>query len=202
MTFHKITKDFCILPGGADINPEIYNAKAHPRTHFYESLRFLDEQHIRNYHTAIKRSQPIIAICRGHQLVAALNGLKLIQHTNHAYGHDVLVKDLETGVFDSSVYTNSIHHQMVWTNNELCSKPNDGSHTDWEVVGYTSKLSTVFHGEIDNEYAHCIIEPEIMVYPEISCITCQFHPEMMDHDDKFQPCLDYLYSLIDTYIKS
>ncbi len=199
MTFGKITKDFCILPGGADISPEIYNVKAHPRTHFYESLRFLDEEHIRNYHRAVKRGQPIIAICRGHQLVAALNGLKLIQHTNHAYGHDVLVKNLETEVFDSSVYTNSCHHQMVWTNNELQGK---GKDSNWEVVGYTSKLSTVFHGEFDNEYAHCIIEPEIMVYPEINCIATQFHPEWMDHDNKFQPCLDYLYSLIDTYIKS
>ena len=171
MTFQKITKDFCILPGGADINPEIYGAKSHPKTCFYEGLRYLDHKHIQDYRNAIKKGQPIIAICRGHQLVAALNGLKLIQHTNHGYGNDVLVKNLETNVFDSSVFTNSCHHQMVWTNNLL--KDPDGN---WEVLGYTSKISTVFHGEVDNEYAHCIIEPEIMVYPKIKCITTQFHP--------------------------
>lgn len=195
MTFNKITKNFCILPGGADINPRIYDAKPHQKTHFYSILGFLDEQHINSYNKAIKEGRPIFAICRGHQLVAALNGLKLIQHTNHGYGHDVLVKNLETGVFDSSIYTNSIHHQMVWTNNKLIG-PN------WEVLGFTSKLSTVFHGEVDDEYAHCIVEPEIMVYPEINCITTQFHPEMMDYDDKFQPCLDYIYSLIDKYINN
>ncbi len=193
MDFYQMTKGFCVLPGGADINPEIYGSKQHPKTHWSEHLRANDEKHIAMYKAAIKKGIPIFAICRGHQLVGALNGLKLIQHTNHMYGHQVLVKNLENNAFDSSVLTNSCHHQMVWTNNELIG-PN------WEVLGFTSKISTVFHGEEDNEYAHCIVEPEIMIYPEIRCITTQFHPEWMHHGKDWTPCLDYLQLLIEKYI--
>lgn len=180
--------EFTVLPGGGDINPAIYGKKPHRSTHFHEAT---DKQHIQWYLDAIKKGKPIFGICRGHQLVAALNGLPLIQDTSHSGGHDIIAKNLETNIYDVSFWTNSCHHQMVWVNNELKTE-------EYEVLGFTSKLSKRFHGENDDEYKDCIIEPEIMVWPKLRAITTQFHPEWMS-GERYEDCLNYLEQVIDKY---
>jgi gamma-glutamyl-gamma-aminobutyrate hydrolase PuuD len=189
MSFLKVIKDFTVMPGGADINPELYGKKKHRTTSYNNTT---DRMQIANYEEAVRKGRPIFGICRGQQLVAAMNGLTLIQDTNHRQDHDVLVKNIENNTFDSSILTNTCHHQMVWTNNELIGD-------NFEVLGYTSQLSTIFHGEYDNEYAHCIIEPEIMWFPKVKALTVQFHPEWMSKEGKYKDCLEYLEKLINHY---
>jgi putative glutamine amidotransferase len=67
-----------VLSGGVDVDPQLYGERRHPETHdpqpsrdFFE-LMLLEE--------ALRRDLPVLAICRGHQLLNVFLGGKLIQH--------------------------------------------------------------------------------------------------------------------------
>jgi len=159
--------EFMIMPGGADINPLLYGKKDYKCHGFYPDS---DAKQIANYNKAIKEGRPIFGICRGQQLVAALNGLTLIQDMRQIYpgcGHKITVKDLETGLFDKEILVNHAHHQCVWTNNKLQGE-------NFEVFGYCH-LAKEHHYQED-EKIECFIEPEIMYFPEVKALCTQFHP--------------------------
>jgi gamma-glutamyl-gamma-aminobutyrate hydrolase PuuD len=199
MTLDIIDKAWLVLPGGSDINPAIYkkpNYKSYVSTH----SKYRDKQEIANYKKAIKQGRPILGICRGHQLISALNGLTLIQDMNHPVSHEIYVRDLKTDKFTKKVKVNSAHHQLVWTNNKL-----EGD--DFKVYGHCL-LSK--HHYYDLRVSPIVtIEPEIIHFPKINALGVQFHPEWMtpmphdmeffEYDDDsryYNPVLDYLKDLI------
>lgn len=67
-----------ILFGGTDINPQLYFEEALSTTDKPDDLRDRNECLLVAY--AIDVGQPIIGVCRGAQLLCALNGGKLDQH--------------------------------------------------------------------------------------------------------------------------
>ena len=78
--------DALVVAGGADVDPERYDAAPHPRTGGVRpdrdawELALLDE--------AARRDLPTLMICRGMQLEAARIGGALDQHTPEVVGHD------------------------------------------------------------------------------------------------------------------
>lgn len=185
----KLEKDgWLILYGGSDINPSIYG---HPNYRSYISNHSIkrDIQEIAEYTKAVKDGRPIFGICRGLQLISALNNLTLIQDMTHGGSHAILVEDLYDKKFNKVIYVNNAHHQLVWTNNEL-----EGD--NFKVYGYCN--SSPYHHYLEDIEIECKVEPEIIHFPNVKAIGTQFHPEWMSNNylDEAET-LDYLSDLID-----
>jgi gamma-glutamyl-gamma-aminobutyrate hydrolase PuuD len=182
-----LSKDFQVLPGGADINPEIYG-KSNFRSNISQYSMATDRQEIEMYKKAVKEGRPIFGICRGMQLTAAMNGLTLIQDLDHPHDHYINIRNLSSQEFDGTkVRTNSCHHQCVWTNNKI-----EG---DNFIVYGTASLSRVHHYQED-EKIFCTVEPEIMWFPEVRALTVQFHPEWFRDGGNYDNCEKYLTELV------
>jgi putative glutamine amidotransferase len=121
--------DGLCLSGGPDIDPMAYGADPHPRLGPTE--RHLDEFELALARAADERDMPVLAICRGAQLVNVSRGGTLHQHLPDVVGEsvehrqDVAAKEVTHPVTVSSrsrlgtilgrhwVHVNSFHHQAV-----------------------------------------------------------------------------------------
>lgn len=162
-----------VLEGGEDISPYLYGQLS---THSHAgapSSRDMKETIL--YHAARALSIPILGICRGHQLVAALNGGTLHQdiereckgrertRTSHIGRHGIIYyadwfEELMQSNPGGPRTVNSIHHQAVKdipTNATLLALADDG------VV-------------------------EALWYEDLHVLTVQWHPEMLGHDELFE----------------
>lgn len=79
--------DGLLLMGGTDINPARYRAEAAPETDTPDDDR--DEIEWRLIDQAMAKDLPILAICRGLQILNAHHGGTLVQHLPPGSGHDV-----------------------------------------------------------------------------------------------------------------
>jgi putative glutamine amidotransferase len=70
--------DGLILTGGLDVQPELYGAERHPSTDPARPDR--DAWELALFHGADERRMPVLAICRGLQLVNVARGGTLYQH--------------------------------------------------------------------------------------------------------------------------
>ncbi|MGF7160788.1 putative glutamine amidotransferase [Rhodoligotrophos appendicifer] len=122
--------DGLLLTGGTDFSPELYGGRHHPAMSDILSNR--DDFEICLTHIALASSKPILAICRGMQLVNVLRGGTIFDHTldqrecptdDHRTGAAIgeLVHDVE--IIDGSrlhaicrttrLPVNSMHHQAI-----------------------------------------------------------------------------------------
>ena len=67
-----------LLPGGGDIDPDLYGRPRHPRTHNVNHRR--DRFELTLLSAALERDIPVLAICHGMQLLNVHLGGTLIQH--------------------------------------------------------------------------------------------------------------------------
>jgi len=70
--------DGLLLAGGLDVDPELYGAQTGPQTGQLDPER--DARETALLHEALERDVPVLAICRGLQLVNAALGGTLVQH--------------------------------------------------------------------------------------------------------------------------
>lgn len=70
--------DLLILPGGADMNPSLYNEAPHPYTQNTDVFKHYFYTH--HLDTYINQRTPIFGICLGFQMLCAKFGAKIIQH--------------------------------------------------------------------------------------------------------------------------
>jgi putative glutamine amidotransferase len=78
--------DGVIFSGGGDIDPELYGHERHPETD--EAFRLRDDAELALLHAALERDLPVLAICRGSQLLNVAHGGDLVQHLPEALGHE------------------------------------------------------------------------------------------------------------------
>jgi putative glutamine amidotransferase len=78
--------DAIVFSGGADVDPSIYGADAHPETDEPQGRR--DAGELALLRAALERDMPTLAICRGFQLLNVARGGDLVQHLPEAVGHD------------------------------------------------------------------------------------------------------------------
>ena len=146
--YREIFKDFVILPGGADISPSLYGKKNY-KSYVSNSSIEADRRHIEIYKDAVRKGKPLLCICRGLQLISALQGLTLIQDLRHPGGHNLTVRNLDTDEFTDTIKVNSIHHQLD------VHKFNFGDITWWDRLFGTFKEADDFAPECgfpkDNE---------------------------------------------------
>ena len=81
------TLDGVIFSGGADVDPARYGAEPHPETDTPQSRR--DAGELALLEAALARDMPVLAICRGFQLLNVARGGDLVQHLPEKVGHDV-----------------------------------------------------------------------------------------------------------------
>lgn len=121
--------DGLLLTGGADVEPERYGARRHPTV-----VRVLPERdafEIALVREAISRDLPLLAICRGHQVLNVATGGTLVQDIpselegtvdhdpdgerwHRAHGVRVLPGTRLRAILErDEVAVNSFHHQAV-----------------------------------------------------------------------------------------
>jgi len=79
--------DGVIFSGGADVDPARYGAEPHPETDTPQTRRDAGEMAL--LQAALERDMPVLAICRGFQLLNVARGGDLVQHLPEEVGHDV-----------------------------------------------------------------------------------------------------------------
>jgi gamma-glutamyl-gamma-aminobutyrate hydrolase PuuD len=75
-----------VFSGGGDIDPEIYGAEAHEETEGVDPRR--DEAELALVGAALERDMPVLAVCRGSQVLNVALGGDLVQHLPEVVGHD------------------------------------------------------------------------------------------------------------------
>src|SRR4051794_18667679 len=79
--------DALVLGGGADIDPEIHGAEAHPETVGFNPDR--DRFEIALATGALERGIPLLGVCRGMQVMNVACGGTLEQHLPERFGHEI-----------------------------------------------------------------------------------------------------------------
>jgi putative glutamine amidotransferase len=78
--------DGLIFSGGADLAPEEYGAEPHPATYGTNSAR--DRGEFALLTAALERDLPVLAICRGVEVLNVVRGGDLVQHLPEVVGHE------------------------------------------------------------------------------------------------------------------
>ncbi|ULG72258.1 gamma-glutamyl-gamma-aminobutyrate hydrolase family protein [Macrococcus brunensis] len=159
--------DGLYLTGGTDIDPAIYDEEPHPKLGRVESGR--DEHEIKILEYAIERGIPILAICRGSQLLNIIHGGSMYQDIESELDGDLIQHKMQsdrdfiqhslTVEPDTKLYhitnethfrVNSVHHQA---NDEIgeglivSAKAPDGVIEAIESTDDNFKIGLQFHPE-------------------------------------------------------
>ena len=78
--------DGLLLSGGSDLDPASYGAEAHPETIAVRPDR--DAAELALLEAALERDMPVLAVCRGSQILNVLRGGDLVQHLPEVVGHE------------------------------------------------------------------------------------------------------------------
>lgn len=165
--------DVVVLTGGSDVDPSTYGKPSEPETYGNKQRDIFEIAEYRK----VRKDQVVVGICRGAQLLTALNGGILVQHvTGHCNGMHKMINTAGE-VFSIT----SLHHQMCY--------PFDMPKSDYEVLftSYPARSSVYKGSGIDTEVLEAHGEPEIILYhkdTEPIALAVQGHPEMMDIDSK------------------
>ena len=165
-----------ILWGGTDISPSIYEQEPLTFTQKPDLTRDLKE--IQQIHLALSENTPIIGICRGAQLLCALNGGSLYQHSiGHNYSHGI-----ET--FDGKlIEAEADHHQIM--------KPSG----DFKLYAWSNHSTEVWLNEKQTEFI--TKTPEVVWWSKTKCLAIQPHPEWEGKNSLFKTWInDLIFDLI------
>src|SRR5919112_6107820 len=78
--------DGLLFSGGSDLDPELYGAEAHPETNGVRPER--DRAEIALLRAALERDMPVLAVCRGSQVLNVARGGDLVQHLPDIVGDE------------------------------------------------------------------------------------------------------------------
>ena len=78
--------DALVVSGGEDVDPAAYGAERHPETKVVRPDR--DRGELALLEAALARNMPVLAICRGMEILNVARGGDLVQHLPDVVGHD------------------------------------------------------------------------------------------------------------------
>ena len=191
--------DGVIFPGGLpDVDPELYGEENQGSMNLD---RTLDDEQMAMIDAAVKAKKPILAICRGMQLVNVYFGGTLIQDLENGTMHKYVPNENKLHdtvcisgtpfaiIYGDTGIVNSAHHQavkklgkgfkigQVWLSGKLSPE---------QKKEWLEKIENDENLEIECKRT-CIIEG--MIHKELPIIMVQWHPELM-HRDPIKGTLD------------
>ncbi len=78
--------DGLLFSGGSDLDPDTYGADAHPETNGLRPDR--DRAELALLEAALARDMPVLAVCRGFQVLNVVRGGDLVQHLPEVVGDE------------------------------------------------------------------------------------------------------------------
>jgi gamma-glutamyl-gamma-aminobutyrate hydrolase PuuD len=154
-----------VLWGGVDICPSIYNEVPGKWTQKPDKDR--DYREITAVNEYINEGLPVVGVCRGAQLLCAINGGTLYQHTEPLrQNHSIETKD---GNLFAPVTAG--HHQVM------------SPKGDFILYGWNPSLIKVFRE--NGDYFHVQNSAEVVYWPKTKCLAIQPHPEWAKENDPF-----------------
>jgi gamma-glutamyl-gamma-aminobutyrate hydrolase PuuD len=78
--------DGVLFSGGADLDPELYGQEPHPETNGVQGVR--DRAELALLQAALARDMPVLAVCRGSQVLNVALGGDLVQHLPEVVGDE------------------------------------------------------------------------------------------------------------------
>jgi putative glutamine amidotransferase len=78
--------DGLIFSGGSDLDPKLYDAEPHPETDEAREVR--DRAELALLTAALEQDMPVLAVCRGSQVLNVARGGDLVQHLPDELGHE------------------------------------------------------------------------------------------------------------------
>ena len=155
-----------LLPGGADINPLLYNTS--PETHLGKCNDFIDWYQISITKKALSLNIPILGICRGIQVLNVAAGGTLYQDISHTVPnailhnqnshlsnicHPISIKENSKihNILGDKYIVNSAHHQAIKDlgNNLIASSTApDGIIESIEMEGKNFVVGVQWHPEM------------------------------------------------------
>jgi putative glutamine amidotransferase len=161
--------DGLVFSGGSDVDPELYGATAHDET--VGIFRERDEFELGLMRAALERDVPMLAICRGSQVLNVALGGDLEQHVPDRVGSDVhketpgvfaehdveVLPDTRLGaIVGTSVDAKSHHHQGYGTIGEglrEAARAPDGTVEALEDPSRRFTLGVLWHPEEGDDLA-------------------------------------------------
>jgi GMP synthase-like glutamine amidotransferase len=177
----KETDSFLVVWGGADIDPGFYRHPIHSTTR-PGGMRDRLEWSLMN--EAKERGIPIIGVCRGAQMLCALNGGFLLQDVEGHAGPHHFVATWDNVVLD----VNSLHHQMMCMMNIPIS--------EYKLLAWREGRNGAPYGYRNDQIFQPPSnwkEPEFVYFTRTKGYAIQWHPEMMSED---APATKYVLDFI------
>jgi putative glutamine amidotransferase len=161
--------DGLLFSGGSDLDPEIYGQKAHAETDGVVPER--DRAEIALLQAALERDMPVLAVCRGSQVLNVARGGDLVQHLPDVVGdekhkhtpgvfadHDV---DLVSGtrvqeILGDHAPVKSHHHQgygQLGDGLREAARADDGTIEALEDPSQRFALGVLWHPEAGEDFA-------------------------------------------------
>lgn len=167
-----------LLWGGADIGTALYNEQPN-RFVNYKVPSIRDQHEMAMIQEAVRNDIPILGICRGAQLLCAAAGGTLMQHIeHHGDSHEITLHDESQRV----IKCNSSHHQMMMPAGGATILASADS-----TLGYNQYSTPIQINRV----------PEVVYFPEMRGIGCQYHPEWSNCP---QEAIDYLLRKIKEHL--
>ena len=151
--------DGLLLPGGGDIDPDIYGEERHPKTQFVNRAK--DEFEMSLFRKAMEKDMPVFGICRGIQIMNVEMDGSLYQHIPDQIGEHLTYEISEKSddlwhsikiqpsdqfcqiTDESSAEVTSSHHQavkVIGEGFEITAQSEDGI---IEAMEYPSKSKSI-----------------------------------------------------------
>jgi gamma-glutamyl-gamma-aminobutyrate hydrolase PuuD len=161
--------DGIIFSGGGDLDPETYGAEAHAETNEVSPER--DNAELALLQAALARDMPVLAVCRGSQVLNVARGGDLVQHLPEIVGHDRhrheegLMADHEVrvetdsrlgSILGDSAPVKSSHHQgfgRIGDGLRESAWAEDGTIEAVEDPSHRFALGVLWHPEEGEDYA-------------------------------------------------
>ena len=161
--------DGLLFSGGSDLDPEIYGQEAHAETDGVVPVR--DRAEIVLLQAALERDMPVLAVCRGSQVLNVARGGDLVQHLPDVVGdekhkhtpgvfadHDV---DLVSGtrvqqILGDHAPVKSHHHQgygQLGAGLREAARADDGTIEALEDPSLRFALGVLWHPEAGEDFA-------------------------------------------------
>jgi putative glutamine amidotransferase len=175
--------DGVLLPGGGDVLPSIYGEAAHPTYSAAEPGR--DDYELELARRAIEADLPLLAICRGIQVLNVARGGSLVQDiqeeigvtVNHTQRESPVTIAHEVWIAEGSLLDRLMHETL---DGDSC-QVNSRHHQAPKVLGQGLAVS----GTAPDGVIEAIEDPSRRF-----CLGVQWHPENFYRTGEFRPIFE------------